>query len=276
MTTQVECPVCDTRNAALDGRRIVFCNACGHRWMWTSEAEQRQIEEAVYTDQYAGYRADHVFEQGIRTLLDAEIVPRLPPRARILDVGCGAGDFMAAAKERGLDPTGIDVSEGAARLCRDKGLKASSGDFLKDELGTDFDAVTMWDVVEHLRDPGAFFERTRGLLRSGGLFIGKVPGFGNLSVKFSVFIPRLSGSLLGAPDHVQYFTRDSLGRLLHKKGFEVEWLRPGTNKLRGKRRGGSLKRRVGRLVASTIKSASGDENLYFVATSARRDDPAVP
>lgn len=237
--------------------------------MWTSEAEQRQIEEAIYTGEYAGYRADHVFEQGIRSLLDSEIVPRLRPGARVLDVGCGAGDFMAAAKERGLDPTGIDVSEDAARLCREKGLSATSGDFLNDDFGRDFDAVTMWDVVEHLRDPGAFFDRTRDALRSGGLFIGKVPGFGNLSVKFSVWIPRLGGILLGAPDHVQYFTRDSLGLLLRKKGFEVEWLRPGTNKLRGKRRGGSLKRRLGRLTASTIKRASGDENLYFVATRPR-------
>jgi hypothetical protein len=177
---------------------------------------------------------------------------------------------MAAAKERGLDPIGIDVSEGAARLCRAKGLDARSGDFLTDDLGNAFDAVTMWDVVEHLRDPGAFFERAREALRSGGLFIGKVPAFGNLSVKLSIWIPRFSGILLGAPDHVQYFTRDSLGMLLHKKGFEVEWLRPGTNRLRGKRRGGSVKRRLGRLTASTIKRASGDENLYFVATSPGR------
>jgi SAM-dependent methyltransferase len=238
--------------------------------MWTSAAEQRQIEEAVYTNEYAGYRADPVFEQAIRSLLDAEIVPRLPAQARILDVGCGAGDFLAAATERGLDPAGVDVSEDAARLCRDKGFKATSGDFLTDDLGKDFDAVTMWDVIEHLRDPGAFFDKAGDRLRRGGLFFGKVPAFGNLSVKSSILSPRLSGILLGAPDHVQYFTRNSLGRLLRKKGFEVEWLRPKTNRLRGKRRDGSIKRRLGRLTAATIKRASGDENLYFVATRARR------
>jgi SAM-dependent methyltransferase len=235
--------------------------------MWTSEAEQQEIEQAVYTDEYAGYRADPVFEQGIRSLLDSEIVPRLPEQARILDVGCGSGDFLAAAKERGLRPKGIDVSEDGARKCREKGFDAVSGNFLTDDLGDGFDAVTMWDVIEHLRDPGQFFERVHEVLRPGGHFIGKVPAFGAISVNASNWVPRLGGILLGAPDHVQYFTRESLGMLLRTKGFDVEWLRPRSNKLRGKRQGGSIKRRAGRLVASSIKAVSGDENLYFVASA---------
>ena len=127
----------------------------------------------------------------------------------------------------------------------------------------------MWDVIEHLRDPGAFFTRTRSVVRPGGLFIGKVPGFGKISVELSNRVPRLAGMLLGAPDHVQYFTQRSLGTLLRRTGFDVEWLDPPTNRLRGKRRGGSLKRRIGRSLAASIKALSRDRNLYFVATVAR-------
>jgi SAM-dependent methyltransferase len=236
--------------------------------MWTSEAEQQQIEEAVYTHDYVGYRNDPVFEQAIRSLLDTEIVPRVRQGARVLDVGCGAGDFLVAAKERGLRPTGIDVSEDGARLCRQRGLEAVAGDFLTEDFGTEFDAVTMWDVIEHLRDPGAFFHRARDVLRQDGLFIGKVPAFGDISVQLSKRVPRLAGMLLGAPDHVQYFTQESLGALLKRSGFDVEWLRPRANRLRGKRRGGSVKRRVGRTLAGAIKGVSGDGNLYFVASQA--------
>ena len=266
MTLTRTCPACLAPRMVTDGQRILSCHACGHRWMWTSEAEQQQIEQAVYTDEYAGYRADPVFEQGIRSLLDGEIVPRLPKQARILDVGCGSGDFLAAAQERGFRPKGIDVSEDGARKCREKGFDAVSGNFLTDDLGEGFDAVTMWDVIEHLRDPGQFFDRVHEVLRPGGLFIGKVPAFGAVSVNLSKWVPRLGGILLGAPDHVQYFTQESLGTLLRSKGFEVEWLRPRTNKLRGKRMGGSVKRRLGRFTASTIKSLSRDENLYFAGT----------
>jgi SAM-dependent methyltransferase len=232
--------------------------------------EQQQIEQAVYTCDYAGYRNDPLFEQAIRSLLDREIAPRIPPGARVLDIGCGAGDFLAAATERGFRAIGIDVSQGGARLCRQKGLEALAGDFLTQDFGPEFDAATMWDVIEHLRDPGAFFERTRDLLKQGGLFIGKVPAFGEISVELSKRIPRLAGMLLGAPDHVQYFTQESLGKLLRRTGFEVEWLHPRSNRLRGTRRGGTLKRRIGRSLAAAIKYVSDDRNVYFVATAALR------
>lgn len=268
MSAQHSCPACMAPATNSTDERILRCRSCGHRWMWTSEDEQRQIEQAVYTHDYAGYRADPVFEQAIRSLLDTEIVPRLKPEARMLDVGCGSGDFLAAAKERGLWPVGIDVSEDGAQICRDKGFDAVAGNFLTEDLGKEFDAVTMWDVIEHLRDPGEFFERTGAILRPGGLFIGKVPAFGDVSVELSKRVPRLAGMLLGAPDHVQYFSQRSLGALLQRTGFKFEWLQPRANRLRGKRRGGSLKRRVGRAVASAVKGASGDRNLYFVATAA--------
>lgn len=242
------------------------CRACGHGWLSTSQDEQYEIEQAVYTHDYAGYRSDPVFEQGIRSLLDSAMVPRLPPGARVLDVGCGSGDFLAAANERGFRPTGIDISEAGATLCRQRGFEAISGDFLTADVGTEFDAVTMWDVIEHLRDPAAFFERSHGILRKDGLFIGKVPAFGRISVELSKRVPRLAGMLLGAPDHVQYFTQQSLGALLQRTGFDADWLHPPANRLRGKRRGGSLKRRVGRSLAGAIKRISGDGNLYFVAS----------
>src|SRR5215210_748175 len=179
------CPACNARADSRNGERILGCRSCGHRWMWTSEAEQHHIEQSVYTHDYAGYRVDPVFEQAIRALLQIDIVPRLPPQARLLDVGCGSGEFLAAAEEKGLKPKGIDVSEDAARLCRNKGHDAVSGDFLTLDLGSPFDAVTMWDVIEHLRDPAAFFERTGAILAVDGVFIGKVPGFGTLSVGLS-------------------------------------------------------------------------------------------
>jgi hypothetical protein len=95
-----------------------------------------------------------------------------------------------------------------------------------------------------------------------------VPAFGPISVGLSIRVPRLAGMLLGAPDPGQYFTQRSLGALLRRTGFEVDWLHPPANRLRGKRRSGSLKRRVGRALAGAIKGVSGDGNLYFVASPA--------
>ena len=171
-----ECPACaspETRKLVplrvpLEGRSVVSthihaCRACGHRFLRTSEDEQRQIE-SLYGHDYKGYVADPVFAARVRELLAACIVPRKPPPARVLDVGCGNGEFLVAAKERGYDAEGIDVSEAAAAMVRKRGVRARAADFLTADLGGAFDVITMWDVVEHLRVPSAFLRRARALL----------------------------------------------------------------------------------------------------------------
>jgi SAM-dependent methyltransferase len=173
---------------------------------------------------------------------------------------------MQVAKQAGYSVEGIDVSPASTQLCKQKGLYARSGDFLTERFDGKFDLVTMWDVVEHLRNPGAFLERARELLAEGGVLFAKIPIFGDLSVHLSDKVPRAAGILLGAPDHVQYFDRESLERLIRRVRFEPEWLSPAS--IRSHTKGGSLKRRAARQVQSVIKAASGDSNAFVMATPA--------
>ena len=253
-----ECPVC--RKAAAR-RRIAKCSSCGHRWLPTDADEQREIETSVYSEEY--YRDDPVLTASFDALLDREIVPRVGTGS-VLDVGCGAGAFLAVARNHGLDAQGIDVSGASEAICRSRGLTAVSGDYLTYNFNGRFDAVTMWDVIEHLRDPRSFFARTRELLTPEGTFFGKVPAFGFLSVFLSERVPRLSGLLLGAPGHVQYFTRSTLGLAAKNEGYRVEWLSP-MRSMRGQPAGGSLRKRVARSVLPAYHSLAGDHNLYFAA-----------
>lgn len=198
-------------------------------------------------------------------VLQRQIAPHKPAPADVLDVGCGSGDFMAAACEAGYSVQGIDVSEASAAICQSKGLKAVSGDYLTYDFGQKFDVITMWDVIEHLRNPGAFLIRSRELLKPGGVLFGKVPGFGDVSVGLSKRMPRMAGALLGAPSHVQYFDEESLRSLLSRLRFDVHWLPALADEMRSRRTGGPLKRRVARSVARSIKRVSGDRNLQFIA-----------
>jgi hypothetical protein len=122
----------------------------------------------------------------------------------------------------------------------------------------------MWDVVEHLREPASFFDRARSLLAEGGYVFAKIPGFGDLSVGLSNRWPRVAGTLLGAPSHIQFFDRDSLARLLSRTGFEAEWLDGG--RARSPAEGGSIKRRLARRARTVIQQVSGDANLYVAAS----------
>lgn len=258
------CPACGTARPDPDGR-ITKCPACGHRWYINSDAERSVVEKTFYHHHYAGYRDDPVFRAAIRNTIGNYIKPRFPEGASLLDVGCGAGDLLEAAVELGFEARGIDISEASEKRCRARGLDAVSGDFLTYDFGRKFDVITMWDVMEHLRDPAAFLTRVRELLAPGGMYFAKVPGFGELSVSISRAVPRAAGLLIDAPDHIQYFDKESLGRLGTRMGFDLEWLALPRG-ARASPKGGSLKRRVTRVVGHAIRRASGDASLYLAAT----------
>lgn len=258
------CPVCG-QNDFDKGWTIAFCK-CGHRWLLTTADRHHKVEMATYAAEYPGYLPDEAFAAFARGFAVDELVSRRRPPARLLDVGCGAGEFMEIAKDLGYETTGIDVSEAAASICRSKGLDVQAGDLLTEQFTSKFDLITMWDVVEHLREPSAMLRRAADLLNEGGLLFAKVPGFGSLSVRLSDLAPRLSGLLLGAPGHVQYFTRASLERLGWSAGLFVECA-PGGD-IRSRPETGSVRKRLGRLTQRAIKTLSGDHNLFLFAIAA--------
>ena len=77
----------------------------------------------------------------------------------------------------------------------------------------------MWDVLEHLREPSKFLERARKLLKDEGWLVLKLPGFNPRTFDYIKLNSSLAGALLGAPDHIQYFTHKSLHHLLINCGF---------------------------------------------------------
>lgn len=174
---------------------------------------------------------------------------------------------MSVAQSLGYTVEGIDVSEASAEICRSRGLDARAGNFLTEEFAGTFDLITMWDVVEHLGDPASFLDRARSLLGNNGYLFTKIPAFGALSVQLSNRWPRLAGTLLGAPSHVQFFDRQSLAILFSRTGFRPEWLNGGG--ARSQMTGGTLKRQFARKVGSVIHQASGDSNLYVAARAIR-------
>jgi SAM-dependent methyltransferase len=141
------------------------------------------------------------------------------PTGRLLDVGAGKGHFLAAARGRGWDVVGVELSEASARRARATyGLEMLVGDVLEIELAGSFDVITLWHVLEHVADPGALLDRVRGLLAPGGRLVVSVPN--NRS-----FQARLFGEHwfhIDEANHLFHFTPRSLAMLLLRRGFEPE------------------------------------------------------
>jgi 2-polyprenyl-3-methyl-5-hydroxy-6-metoxy-1,4-benzoquinol methylase len=97
----------------------------------------------------------------------------------ILDIGCGNGDFAEFACSKGFAVVGIDVDESSLQNAQSRGLTSAS--FRQVSLtaliaqGHTFDAITMFEVMEHLDNPAETLEHIKKLLKPKGLFIGSLP-----------------------------------------------------------------------------------------------------
>lgn len=95
----------------------------------------------------------------------------LPP-GKLLDVGCGDGGFMSLAAARGFKPAGFDYDQRVVALAREKGLEDAQAmefsSFCAGRRAGEFDAITLFDVLEHTPEPGWFLGELKRLLKPGG------------------------------------------------------------------------------------------------------------
>ncbi|WP_394792136.1 class I SAM-dependent methyltransferase [Rhodoferax sp.] len=148
-------------------------------------------------------------------------LPKRPPRpgARLLDVGCGNGAFLAMAKAAGWQVQGIDFDPQAVAAARSRGLDVICGglDQILEQEGT-YDCITCSHVIEHVHAPRHWITQMHALLRVGGRLWLQTP---NISSRgHARFGPDWRG--LEPPRHLVLFTPDSLSKLLEESGFTAK------------------------------------------------------
>ncbi|MBW3542510.1 MAG: class I SAM-dependent methyltransferase [Planctomycetes bacterium] len=145
-------------------------------------------------------------------------VPFRPP-GRLLDFGCGRGDFLAKMLACGWQVEGVDVSPvAAAAVERRTGIRVHVGTLPHAHVAPQsFDAVTMWNSLEHVHQPRETVRAARDVLRPGGLLALSVPNIDSWT--FRRFGPNWWP--LDLPRHLTHFTPATLGRLLEAEGFRV-------------------------------------------------------
>ncbi|MEM9035784.1 MAG: class I SAM-dependent methyltransferase [Actinomycetota bacterium] len=148
---------------------------------------------------------------------------RLAPGARVLEVGGGLGTFARHLVEAGFEVEGIDPAPEAVGAFERLGLVCHQG--LLETVGpglTDrYDAVCLPHVAEMLREPQAAFELVADLLRPAGIVIVLAGNDGNPLQRAAADALDLPDFWMAAPDHLNYFTFDTMSALLDRCGFEV-------------------------------------------------------
>jgi len=143
-----------------------------------------------------------------------------PSSPHLLDIGCAYGAFLAAAKESGFLSRGIDPAEDAVKyVTQTIGIPAVQGFFPCESGGpTQYDAVTLWYVIEHFRDCVPVLKEINGILKPGGVLAFATPSFSGISGRKS---PRRF--LENSPeDHWTIWSLATCGKVLAKAGFKVK------------------------------------------------------
>ncbi|MEX2527300.1 MAG: class I SAM-dependent methyltransferase [Gemmatimonadota bacterium] len=242
MTAPRKCEVCGSTRSEpvyqVEGFSIVRCSQC--RLVYVLNPPAPDATGDLYDDAYwegtdvpgyGGYEAREASKRLHARSLLALVETHAPRVGRLLEVGCAYGYFLDEARRLGWEVQGLEPSPPAARFARDRmGLPVTEerledfargwGDDPAGKPSVGYDAVVLWDVIEHLPEPRTTLQAARELLRPGGILAlstGDVDSFAS----------RIHGkdwSLITPPWHLFYFSRRTLSTLLEGVGFQVEWV----------------------------------------------------
>lgn len=176
---------------------------------WETQTEREPIEMRL-------------FRRGLERLSE------FGSRGRLLDVGCGRGLFLKLAQEKGWKVEGVDVSRHAAEYGRRSlGIEVRTGTLEEAAFRSQsFDAVTLWDCLEHVDDPLGTLREVHRVLRERGRCLVLTPNMDSLIPRLGTFLSAVSLGEIRTPvellydrHHNYFFTETNLREMLARAGF---------------------------------------------------------
>lgn len=137
---------------------------------------------------------------------------------KLIDVGCGVGYFLEAAKERGWEVYGTEFTDKAIHICSGKGIKMKKGILdSKNYMPEEFDIITSFEVIEHINNPIHELNSFHKLLRKGGLVYVTTPNFNSI-LRYRL---KSAYSNICYPEHLSYYTPKTLKKVFTHTGFKT-------------------------------------------------------
>jgi len=197
--------------------KVICCNSCG-----LVQVKDGPDTSEIYSQKYFSH--DKLGAVGIRTEPKRRLKwlrqCGLKPGMQILDAGCATGEFLSMASQN-YDVHGVDISSFAIEQAMNhypflKG-RLKAGPLEEVEFSSfNFDAIVMWDVIEHLQNPRQVVNKLSRLLKAGGIFCISTPNMGTITAK-------LLGKrwpFMTPPEHQCFFNTTTLSRLMNDCGME--------------------------------------------------------
>jgi 2-polyprenyl-3-methyl-5-hydroxy-6-metoxy-1,4-benzoquinol methylase len=203
--------------------RVVRCEDCGLVFLnpQPSDAELARIYNAYYflgSESEAGRETVSQIKQATARLYLSEIRRYQGlPSGRLLEIGCGEGDFLVSAETAGWEVIGVEYSSAACERARQR-LKNGGvrcGELPDAKLAAEqFDLCVISDVIEHVRSPRDFLQEIHRVLKPGGTLFIATPSIDSWSAR----IMQQKWMEFKA-EHLTYFDRQNLQTALFASGY---------------------------------------------------------
>ncbi len=138
----------------------------------------------------------------------------------VLDIGSGTGDFLAEAKKQNWKTVGMEPSDKAKSIAKQKGVcLVESYDELEDHY---FDVITMWHVLEHVPDLDFQINELKRLLKPDGTIIIAVPNYKS----FDALFYGKYWAAYDVPRHLWHFSKSAIQQLFAQKNLKLIEVKP--------------------------------------------------
>ncbi len=143
-----------------------------------------------------------------------------PQKGKLLDIGAGTGDFLLTAKNNGWETLGVEPSDRAKNIAKQKGIS------FVEEISTlenhSLDVITMWHVLEHVPDLEFQIQELKRLLKPTGTLIVAVPNYKSFDANhYQAF-----WAAFDVPIHFWHFSKKSIQLLFEKVDMKLEKILP--------------------------------------------------
>jgi SAM-dependent methyltransferase len=224
LRTRDKCPLCRgpsdeakhyVRTAG--GYEIYECPSCG--LVYGKDILDEDGIFAIYDDAYARRYEEHSLAKQNRGYADRFFGGR--PRGRLLEVGCGTGQFLRRLGELGFEAYGVEVGPALASYAQDLRVVVAPFEEMPDVWPAAwFDYVVTFHILEHVAAPLAFVRKVATLLKTDGVWFNYMPNVraGGRQVQSAGWIHFNPPNLA---EHVNFFDETTIRLLAEKASLEV-------------------------------------------------------
>lgn len=233
------CPICESTRIEYAfisrGNPINQCKDCDFMFLNPQPSDEALAQ--IYSTGHFPYEQslegkEHIQEMKLATAelyLEELLALCGESRGRLLDVGCGNGDFLVAARAQGFEVEAIELNEQAVKKANARLGKecVRCGNIETTELPENYyDVCVLFDTLEHTRDPIAVLRKVHNSLKAGGVLYVVVPSLDSWSSKLLE-----NNWMKFKTEHLQYFDNQTIQYALWKAGFSQIMIKPNVKSL---------------------------------------------